>query len=149
MKALQQEKFRSIIVHHDRPEVLIAFLKKACQGVDGKWLNLLEHFKNAPELTQQLDYFNVHKLKGLLIEESKGKEFLFIVQADFLLDTYDHRELGHFFRLLDKQWNNFLQNTACTLVFGLISSDDIEGQKMTTSSGASRIIALSELNSLG
>lgn len=97
-------------------------------------------------MIQGLDRFNVNKLKQLLKEESREQTYLFITQADFLLDTYDNRELKHFFRFIDKQWNNFYQDTECMLIFGLISNDELEEQEIITTAGKSRILNLNELS---
>ena len=148
---LEQERYRAIILH-DIPEKspsLTQFCQKVCKQTNGKYLDLLEFFIQSPNLSENIDSFGPEKLRGLLIEQSKGQSFLVIDRVDFLLDTWRKSERQDFFRFIKNQWDSYKDGMKAKLIVVLQTSQEIESLKILDSQGQSRIFRLNDFNDIG
>ena len=94
-------------------------------------------------------YAQAEKLRGLLIDQSKGQSLLVIDRVDFLLDTWRKSERQDFFRFINNQWDSYKDGMKAKLVVVLQTSQEIELLKILDSQGQSRIFRLNDFNDIG
>ena len=87
-------------------------------------------------------------LENLLKELSSGYSFLCIDKINFLLDTWSGDEKIAFYGLIRNVWNSFYKDTKATLVFFIHTYEELEQQRITDSSGNSRIHLLSSFEAI-
>ena len=143
---LEQERYRAVILHAipEKSPFMSRFCQKVCKQTNGKYLDLLEFFIHSPNLSENIDSFSPEKLRGLLIEQSKGQSLLVIDRVDFLLDTWRKSERQDFFRFINNQWDSYKDGMKAKLVVVLQTSQEIEALKMVDSHGRSRIFRLDD-----
>ena len=147
---LGQEKFRSIIIHA-KPQSDTSLRHYACQihdKIGGGYLDVLGYFIVDSQLAAEADRFTPDQLKTLLQDKSKGQKLFIVDRADFLLDTWRKSERQAFYRMIQMQWNSFIESMGATLIFCLQTSDEIESLKIKDSQGNSRVHRLEEFNEL-
>ena len=147
---LYQEKFRVLILHSapEKSSELSKYVMKLTEYTGGSALDLLTYFSNTPELSSAIDLFGLEQLKELLVERSRGKDLLVIDRLDFLMDSWRKEEHQALYRMIQLQWNSFLENTRATLIFCMQSSSELDGLQIRDAHGRNRVIALAELNAI-
>jgi hypothetical protein len=150
LRDLEQERYRAIILHAipEKGPAMSQFCQKVCRQINGKYLDLLEHFINQPQLSEKIDSFSPEKFKLLLMEQSQGESLLLIDRADFLLDTWRKAERHNFFRILTNQWDGYKEGMQAKLMIVLQTSQDIRSLKMLDSQGQSRIFQLNDFSDI-
>ena len=148
---LEQERYRALIIHTipEKSPSMTHFCIKLCKQTDGKYLDLLDFFIQSPNLSENIDSFSPEKLRGLLIDQSKGQSLLVIDRVDFLLDTWRKSERQDFFRFINNQWDSYKDGMKAKLVVVLQTSQEIELLKILDSQGQSRIFRLNDFNDIG
>jgi len=151
LDGLKQERYRAFILHSvpEKSPSMTLFCQKVCKQTNGKYLDLLEFFIQSPNLSQNIDSFSPEKLRGLLIDQSKGQSLLVIDRVDFLLDTWRKSERQDFFRFINNQWDSYKEGMKAKLVVVLQTSQEIELLKILDSQGQSRIFRLNDFNDIG
>jgi hypothetical protein len=149
LEYLGSQKFRSIIICSENPSSLSKFVKKASKRYKGKYIDLLELFRDSEDLSKNIDIFGVEDLLSMLLVESNGQSFLIIDRIDFLLDTWQKEAKVAFFRMVENQWNSFQESMKAILIFCLHSPDGAEDLKILDSQGKSRIHMLSNFKAIG
>jgi hypothetical protein len=149
--SLEQERYRAVILHAvpEKSASMSHFCQKVCKQTNGKYLDLLELFIQSPNLSEHIDSFSPEKLRGLLIEQSKGQSFLVIDRVDFLLDTWRKSERQDFFRFINNQWDSYKDGMQAKLMVVLQTSQEIESLKILDSQGQSRIFRLNDFDDIG
>ena len=147
---LDMERYRAVILHAapEKGTAVTKFAQKVCAQAGGKYLDLLDLFITNQELSQQIDSFSPHKLRALLIENSKGSDILFLDRADFLLDTWRRGERQDFYRMLEVQWDGFKDGMKTKLLIALQTSQEIESLKIIDSQSQPRVLRLSDFNDI-
>ncbi|MFC1533225.1 hypothetical protein ACFL7M_07670 [Thermodesulfobacteriota bacterium] len=146
IESLGTEKYRSIIIHHDSFSAMKYFAQSATDKYGGKYWDLLDYFKDNPEIS--VDVFDVEELEILMKKLSSGHPFLCIDKINFLLDTWSRDEKTSFYGLIRNVWNSFYKDSQATLVFFIHTFEELEQQKITDSSGNSRIHLLSSFEAI-
>ena len=151
LTSLEQERYRAVILHAvpEKSPSMSHFCQKVCKQTNGKYLDLLELFIQSPNLSEHIDSFSPEKLRGLLIEQSKGQSFLVIDRVDFLLDTWRKSERQDFFRFINNQWDSYKDGMQAKLMVVLQTSQEIESLKILDSQGQSRIFRLNDFDDIG
>jgi len=149
--SLEQERYRAVILHAvpEKSASMSHFCQKVCKQTNGKYLDLLELFIQSPNLSEHIDSFSPEKLRGLLIEQSKGQSLLVIDRVDFLLDTWHKSERQDFFRFINNQWDSYKDGMQAKLMVVLQTSQEIESLKILDSQGQSRIFRLNDFDDIG
>ena len=149
--SLEQERYRAVILHAvpEKSPSMSHFCQKVCKQTNGKYMDLLELFIQSPNLSENIDSFSPEKLRGLLIDQSKGQSLLVIDRVDFLLDTWRKSERQDFFRFINNQWDSYKDGMKAKLVVVLQTSQEIELLKILDSQGQSRIFRLNVFNDIG
>ena len=149
--SLEQERYRAVILHSvpEKSPSMTHFSQKVCKQTNGKYLDLLDFFIQSPNLSENIDSFSPEKLRGLLIDQSKGQSLLVIDRVDFLLDTWRKSERQDFFRFINNQWDSYKDGMKAKLVVVLQTSQEIELSKILDSQGQSRIFRLNDFNDIG
>ena len=149
--SLEQERYRAVILHSvpEKSPSMTHLCQKVCKQTNGKYLDLLDFFIQSQNLSENIDSFSPEKLRGLLIEQSKGQSLLVIDRVDFLLDTWRKSERQDFFRFINNQWDSFKDGMKAKLVVVLQTSQEIELLKILDSQGQSRIFRLYDFNDIG
>ncbi len=147
---LEQERSRAIILHAAPEKGLLVtqFAKKVCARLGGKYLDLLDLFIQAKELSEHIDRFGPEEIRALLIEQSRGQTLLVIDRADFLLDTWRSKERKDFFRMISTQWDGFKEGMKARLMICLQTSQEIEALQISDSQSQSRVLHLSDFNDI-
>jgi len=143
---LGTQKYRSIIIHHNSFSAMEQFAQSAAKKYGGNYCDLLDYFKDKPKIA--VDVFDVEELEILLKRLSRGHYFLCIDKINFLLDTWSGDEKTAFYGLIENVWNSFYKGTEATLVFFIHTFDELKQQKITDSSGNSRIHLLSSFEAI-
>ena len=146
IESLGTQKYRSIIIHHNSFSAMEQFAQSAAKKYGGKYYDLLGYFKDNPKIV--VDVFDVEELEILLKRLSRGHYFLCIDKINFLLDTWSGDEKTAFYGLIKNVWNSFYKDTEATLVFFIQTFDELEQQKISDSSGNSRIHLLSSFEAI-
>ncbi len=148
---LEQERFRAVIFHAlpEKSPALSQFCQKLCQQASGKYLDLLEFFIQSPSLSEKIDSYNPEKLRGLLIEQSKGQSLLVVDRADFLLDTWRKSERQDFFRFVNNQWDGYRDGMKAKVIIALQTSQEVDSLKIFDSENQSRVFRLTDFNDIG
>lgn len=148
---LEQERYRAIVIHTvpEKSPSMSLFFQKLCKHANGKYLDLLELFIQSPALSESIDRFSPEKLRGLLIEQSRGKSLLVVDRADFLLDTWRKSERQDFYRFIANQWDGYKEGMKTKLAIALQTSQEIEALKILDSQGQSRIFRLNDFIDIG
>jgi hypothetical protein len=148
---LEQERYRAVILHTvpEKSPSLSLFCQKFCKQANEKYLDLLELFIQSSALSENIDSFSPEKLRGLLIELSRGQSLLVVDRADFLLDTWRKSERQDFFRFINNQWDSYKDVMKAKLIVGLQTSQEIEALKIFDSQSQSRIFRLTDFNDIG
>jgi hypothetical protein len=147
---LGQEKFRSIIIHA-KPQSETPLRQYAYQihnKIGGGYFDALEYFIADQQLASEIDRFNPDQFKALLQDKSQGHKIFIVDRADFLLDTWRKTERQAFYRMIQMQWNSFLEDMGAVLIFCLQTTDEIEALKINDSHGVSRVHRLEAFNEL-
>ncbi len=147
---LSRERYRAAIIHTS-PELgpsMTQFCQKLCQQKGGKYLDLLEYFIQSPELSETIDRFSPEKLRGLLIEQSRGESLLILDRPDFLLDTWRNPERKDFYRLITDQWDGYKDSMKAKLIVALQTSVEITDLKILDAKGQSRVFRLIDFNDI-
>jgi hypothetical protein len=147
---LDQERYRAIILHTipEKSPSLTQFCQKICKQKNGKYLDLLDLFIQSKTLSESIDSFSPEKLRGLLIEQSRGQSLLLVDRVDFLLDTWRRSERQDFFRMIQNQWSGYQDATKARLVICLQTYQEIEALKIVDSEDKSRIFQLTDFNDI-
>lgn len=145
---LGKEKFRSIIIYSDSYDALGQFALKAVRKYNAKLLDILDYFKKNKELASKLDIFDIEKLIILMKEVSATESFLLIHKIDFILDSWQKKEIDAFHRMIRNQWNSFFDDMKATLIFFLHTSDEITDIEILDSYGKTRIHFLSDFKAI-
>ena len=148
LEYLGRERFRSIIIHNDKLGSLSQFAVMSAKAFKGKYINLIEYFKNHSELAQSIDTFSFQDLFILLQNESQGESLLIVDNANFLLDTWQRNKREAFHRMVKNQWDSYKDSMKTILVFCLHSSEEIVNLKTLDSQGNERINPLSSFKSI-
>jgi len=150
LRDLGQEKFRAVILQAppEKSPELTKFARKLRNNQNSSYLDVLAHFQADEELAAGVDRFGPEHVRNLLIEQSKGTDLLIVDHLDFLLDAWRKEERQAFYRMVQRQWNSFLENTRATLVFCLQTSAELEDLQITDTRGRSRVLSLSELKEI-
>jgi hypothetical protein len=119
-----------------------------CQQTAGKYLDLLKYFIQSPELSEKIDSFSPEKLRGLLIEQSRGESLLILDRPDFLLDTWRNSERKDFYRLITNQWDGYKDSMKAKLIVALQTSVEISDLKILDAKGQSRVFRLIDFNDI-
>lgn len=148
--SLEQERYRAVILHAvpDQSPSMSYFCQKVCKQTNGKYLDLLEFFIQSPNLSENIDSFSPEKLRGLLLEQSKGQSLLVIDRIDFLLDTWRKSERQDFYRFINNQWDSYKDGMKAKLMVVVQTSQEIESVKILDSQGQSRIFRLNDFNDI-
>ena len=151
LDGLKQERYRTFILHSvpEKSPSMTHFCQKVCKQTNGKYLDLLDFFIQSPNLSENIDSFSPEKLRGLLIDQSKGQSLLVIDRVDFLLDTWRKSERQDFFRFINNQWDSYKDGMKAKLMIVLQTSQEIEALKILDSHGQSRIFWLNDFNDIG
>ncbi len=147
---LGEEKFRSIILHA-KPQFETSLRQYACQihdKIGGGYLDVLGYFIANQQLATEVDRFSPDQLKALLQDKSLGHKLFVVDRVDFLLDTWRKTERQAFYRMIQIQWNSFVESMGAILIFCLQTSDEIESLNIKDSRGESRVHRLEEFNEL-
>ena len=149
LEFLKKEKFSSIIIYSKSHRALSKFSQQAAVKYKGKYLDLLNYFKQHSELAKGIDVFKMEDLLSLLKKEAVGQSLLFVDKMDFLLDTWRDDEKKAFYRLLQNQWNSFLEDMKAGLVICLRTNNFLENKlKIVDTKGNSRVHKLSNFKAI-
>jgi hypothetical protein len=75
---LLEERHRTFIVHSEPISGKSKYAKQFAKNIGGKYLDLLELFREDKKLKNNIDTFNIKELETLLIEEAKETNLLII-----------------------------------------------------------------------
>lgn len=150
LKGLEQERYRAIIIHAApmMGSILTTFSQKICNHLGGKYLDLLDHFIQTPELSNTIDRFDPEKFRALLIQQSQSQSLMIVDRVDFLIDTWRRSERQDFHRLVKNQWDSYKEGMKAKLILCLQTSQEIEALKIYDSQGNSRILNLTDFNDI-
>ena len=145
---LLEERHRTFIVHSELMSGKSKYAKRFTKKIGGKYLDLLERFREDKKLKNNIDTFNIKELETLLIEEAKDTNLLIVDNIEFLLNTWGEDRYDLLFRLIKEKWNSFYSYYKATLGIFLISNYKIMNMKLNTNKDKARIFHLQELESL-
>ena len=145
---LLEERHRTFIVHSESMSGKSKYAKRFAKKIGGKYLDLLERFREDKKLKNNIDTFNIKELETLLIEEAKETNLLIIDNIEFLLNTWGEDRYDLLFRLIKEKWNSFYSSYQATLGIFLISNNKIIYMKLNTSKNETRTFHLQDLESL-
>ncbi|MEI8132003.1 MAG: hypothetical protein WCG34_06185 [Leptolinea sp.] len=147
---LGQERYRTFVLHAPphKSAALTLFCQKLSQKVNCKYLDLLDLFIQDTSLSEHIDTFSPEELKKLLVAQSRGVPLIVLDRGDFLLDTWRKDERQVFYRLLNNQWDGFMEGMRARLLICLQSSPEIETLKFQDSQENSRIFQLADFNDI-
>ena len=131
LEQLGKERFKGFIIHDETLSKLTYFAQKAAKKYEGKYIDLLEYFKNHKELSSTIDIYSLENLMSFLVNESTGQRLIIIHKADFLLDTWSKDERAAFYRMIDNQWDTFKKSMNSVLVFCLHTSEEVINSKIS------------------
>jgi len=145
---LGKERFRAVIIYNDKISTLSQFACKAAETFNGKYIDLLEHFKTHSELAKAIDIFSLQDLLDFLQNESRDQSFFIINKIDILLDTWQKTERVAFFRMIKNQWDSYKNSMKSIIIFSMHSSGEILDLKIKDSQGNTRIHPLSNFKAI-
>lgn len=145
---LLEERHRTFIVHSEPMSGKSKYAKRFAKKIGGKYLDLLEQFREDKNLKNSIDTFSIKELEILLIEEAKDTNLLIVDNIEFLLNTWGEDKYDLLFRLIKEKWNSFYSYYKATLGIFLISNYKIMNMKLNTNKDKARIFHLQELESL-
>ncbi|MBA3063702.1 MAG: hypothetical protein FP833_12270 [Atribacteria sp.] len=145
---LLEERHRTFIVHSEPMSGKSKYAKRFAKKIGGKYLDLLEQFREDRNLKNSIDTFSIKELEILLVEEAKDTNLLIVDNIEFLLNTWGEDRYDLLFRLIKEKWNSFYSSYEATLGIFLISNCKIMNMKLKTNKDKSRIFHLQELESL-
>jgi len=145
---LLEERHRTFIVHSEPMSGKSKYAKRFAKKIGGKYLDLLERFREDRNLKNSIDIFSIKELEILLIEEAKNTNLLIVNNIEFLLNTWGEDRYDLLFRLIKEKWNSFYSSYKATLGIFLISNCKIMNMKLNTNKDKARIFHLRELESL-
>ena len=145
---LNNEKFRSFIIHSNDEMRSNNFVKEVAFKLKGKFIDLRQLFENDPILYKALDSFNTSKLNELLKKEANHEKLVFVSNIAFLWDTWNDSEKANFLTLVDKQWNSFFKETKATLVFNLPPDHILQSTTIKDTRGKSRIKEMNDFSAI-
>lgn len=145
---LLEERHRTFIVHSEPMSGKSKYAKRFAKKIGGKYLDLLEQFREDRNLKNSIDTFSIKEIEILLVEEAKDTNLLIVDNIEFLLNTWGEDRYDLLFRLIKEKWNSFYSSYESTLGIFLISNCKIMNMKLKTNKDKSRIFHLQELESL-
>lgn len=145
---LSGERYKTFIVHSDPNTCKSEYAKSLAKRFNGKYLDLLETFKENPDMRSKIDVFGIKELEDLLIYEGKKESIIILDNIEFLLNTWDKDNYDLLFNLIFKKWDSFKTSYKPILGVFLITNPKIFHFEFRTGDGKSKIFHLNILESL-
>ncbi len=137
-----KEQYRTILVLGLPGSGKTRYAKQLARVTKAKYIDLLDIFSKDMALSENIDLFNVVRLKKYLINLPISESVIIVDNIDFLLNTWNDHELSEFFNLVEKLRSNETTKTFCIFAQDL---KILSAKQIYNSQNNSRVIALNQV----
>jgi energy-coupling factor transporter ATP-binding protein EcfA2 len=137
-----KEQYRTLLITGPAGSGKTKYAKLLAQAIKAQYIDLLDIFAGNTSLSDNIDLFNVPRLKKYLLDLPSHESVIIVDNIDFLLNTWTDRELAEFLNLVEKLRSNETKKVFCFFVQDL---KIFNTKQIHNSQNNSRIITLNQV----
>lgn len=137
-----REQYRAILVLGTAGSGKTKYAKQLANVTKAKYIDLLDVFSKNKTLSENIDLFNVIRLKKYLLDLPSDESIVIVDNIDFLLNTWTDHELSQFLVLIEKLRSIETKKTFCFFAQDL---KILSAKQIYNSQNNSRVISLNQV----